>query len=125
MKSQAAVEFLIVLGFVLFFFVLFFIALNQNMSEKYREEEEIVVKNLALSIQDEINLASGATDGYSRQFKIDETLYGRTYYINIIDERIYIRTEKAAISLPVSNLTGNIKIGINVIKKENGRVYLN
>ena len=103
-RSQAATEFLIVLGLAVFFFTIFFLVINQNVSEKYREKEEILVENLALNIQDEINLAFQSSDGYYRQFKIDETISGNPYCINITNNKIYIKTEKAAISLPVASI---------------------
>ncbi len=128
-KSQSAIEFLILTGFLLFSFTVFFLVIQGNMSDKLEERQNLAVKSVAITVQDEINLAFQSSDGYSREFKIPETINGADYKINITEEMIYLRTDdgKYAIALPVKNVTGDVKKqpDINVIKKENGEVKLN
>ena len=127
--SQSAIEFLIITGFLLFSFTVFFVAVQGNMSDKVRERQELAVKNVALTVQDEINLASQSMDGYSRNFKVPEKINGKDYEINATEGIVYLRTVdgKYAIALPVKNVTGELKKepDINTIRKENGIVYLN
>ncbi|MFH1307522.1 MAG: hypothetical protein ABIH72_01590 [archaeon] len=124
-KSQTAIEFMIVLGSALFFFTLIFLVINENIADKNREKETIIVSNLAKSVQDEINLASEASNGYYREFFIADNIIGKDYLISVIESRIIIKTDKNAISLPVQNVTGFIQKGSNTIRKEDGIVYLN
>jgi hypothetical protein len=126
-RSQSAIEFLILTGFLLFSFTILFVAIQGNMSDKLRERQELAVKSIAIAVQDEINLASQSIDGYYRQFKIPEEINGKDYEINITDGTVYLRTvdKRYAIALPVQNVTGDLIRGTNTIKKEGGEVKLN
>jgi len=75
--SQSAIEFLILTGFLLFSFTIFFGVIQGNMSDKLKERQDLAVKSVAITVQDEINLASQSMDGYYRQFKIPEEINGR------------------------------------------------
>lgn len=126
-KSQSAIEFIILVGAVLFFFTIFFVGVHESMSDKIQERQNNLVKELAFSIQDEINLAYESGEGYRREFKIPEQINGQDYEANLTAEMIYIKTSngKHAIALPVLPITGNIIKGTNIIKKQDGILYLN
>ena len=126
-KAQSAIEFIILIMFLLFFFILFFVSIQESMSDKVKEQKNLVVKEIASTVQDEINLASKASDGYSRKFKIPEKISNQDYYLSITGEMVYLKTldEKSAIALPVPEITGQVIKGENTIRKENGVVYLN
>jgi hypothetical protein len=124
-KSQTGMEFLIIAGTVLFFFTLFFVAIHTTTEERNEERENLVIKNLALSIQDEINLATEASDGYVRTFKVPELILGKNYDVEIVDNHINIKTNRNALSLRINDVIGQIQKGENIIKKQNGTVYLN
>ena len=126
-KGQSAIEFVILIGFVLLFFSIFFLATQENMSDKIREKQNIAIKEVALTVQDEINLAFKSSDGYSRKFKLPEKIGNQDYDINIIEDMVYIKTEnnKYAMALPIPKITGNIVKGDNEIKKNGEEVKLN
>lgn len=124
-KGQAAMEFLIVFGAMLFFFVIFFGIIQENISEKDQEKERIVAQSVALDVQDEINLAAESSEGYFRGFSIPENILGKEYQINVTQGRILISFDKFSASYNSRNVSGIIKKGLNEIKKENGTVYLN
>jgi len=126
-RSQSAIEFMILMGFLLFSFTVFFLIIQGNMADKLKEREGLSVKSIAITVQDEINLASEASDGYRREFKIPNNINGREYEINATEGVVYIRTldRKYAMAFPVQNITGEVKKGDNVIEKENGEVKLN
>lgn len=126
-RSQTATEFVAMVSFLLFFFAVFFLAIQGNMSTKMRENKDLAIKEIALTAQDELNLALESTDGYYREFKIPQTLNGQEYDINITEGLVYVRTvdNKYAIALPVANVTGDIRKDVNIIKKENGEILLN
>ena len=124
-RGQSAVEFAIVFGFVLFSFIVFFAVIQGNQSEKNKEKERIIIQNIALDVQDEINLAAESSEGYARQFKTPLNILGKDYEINITDNYIQVKMGKHAIAYKVFQVTGLIQKGPNNIKKENGIVYLN
>jgi len=124
-KTQSGLEFLIVSAVVLFFFVIFFVAIQTNTEERNKEKELMLVNNLALSVQDEINLATEASSGYKREFYVPDRISNKDYYISIVENSIYIKTDDNALSLQVEPVIGNIKKGDNIIKKEDGKIYLN
>ena len=126
-KSQGSLEFIILIGTLMFFFAVFFLGIQEGMSDKLRQKQNIKVKEIALNVQNEINLALEASEGYSRNFSVTQTVLGKSYDLNIIEESIYIRTSdsKIALSLPVANVIGDVQKGNNFIKKEGGIIYLN
>ena len=124
-KAQSSIELIALISALIFFLTIFLGIIYDNISEKSKEKETIVVKNLALSILDEITLAAKSSNGYYRNFEVPETINSKSYEINITSERVYIKTSANAMSYPVQNITGKLKKGVNIIKKENGIVYLN
>jgi len=125
-KAQSGMEFMIISATVLLFFTLIFLSIQRNVSEKQKEQEIIVVENLALSVQEEISIALSASEGYSREFIVPEKIFGKDYEIQIVDNStIYVKSPISAIALSTGKINGDILKGINIIKKENGKVYLN
>lgn len=125
-RGQGSIEFIIVLGVVLLFFVIFFGIIKMNQANKYEENEEKMFQNIVLDVRDEINIAAGSTDGYYREFQIPTNVYGKDYEINISSNGyVYLTSERYAVSYKASNVTGEVKKGPNIIRKENGTVYLN
>ncbi|MFA5174471.1 MAG: hypothetical protein WC438_04795 [Candidatus Pacearchaeota archaeon] len=126
-KAQSSIEFMILVGVVIFFLVVFLGAIQGSMSDKLKEKQSIMVQDLASSVQDEINLASKSSDGYYRNFNIPEKINGRDYSIEILEEMVYVKTNdnKNALALPLASVTGNVVKGENIITKQNGEVVLN
>jgi len=128
-KSQGSVEFMILVGIVLFFFVTFFLSIQESMSYKIEQKKMIVVKNIALSVQDEFNLALKSSDGYERTFEIPSDINGQDYIIGIQEDTVYVKTldEKTVIYLPVANVTmiNDINKGSNKITKQGGIINVN
>ncbi len=127
LKGQSSLEFFVLAGVAVFFFLIFSLAVQMNIGEKTVERTNLEVKELASSVQDEINLAAGASDGYRREFYIPEKVANKDYQINIVDDSVYVRTDdgKFALSLPVSEVIGDVLEGNNFITKINGKVYIN
>jgi hypothetical protein len=125
-RGQSAIEFIIVLGVVLFFFVLFFGAIKISQGDKEKENRDMLFQNIALDVRDEINIASGASDGYYRDFTIPQNVLGTDYEINLTDiGYVYLKSERYAVSYKAVRINGDIQKGVNIIRKENGQVYLN
>ena len=126
-KSQTSIEFLVLIGTVMFFFVLFFVAIHENMSDKIRERQNILFKEVALSVQDEINLALKSSEGYERGFNIPNDINGKSYEINLVEETVYIKSDDGKISMafPIASVSGDVVKGDNIIKKQGEVIYLN
>ncbi|GEM_PF-882621 len=124
-RGQAAFELLLIGGVITVFLTMFLIVIMGNFSDLTKKKEALLLKELALHVQTEINLASKSSEGYSREFRLPLNLEGKAYEANITDARIYARTAQNAISLNVEDVQGDVKKGINTIRKSNGVVYLN
>jgi len=125
--GQSAVEFIIIMGVVLVFFVVFLTVIKGKQNEKVDENEKILMQNLVLDIKEEINIAATASEGYHREFEIPDNVRGREFKINLTDDNyVSLESERHSFSYKTSEVNGTIiKGGINIIRKENGTVYLN
>jgi alpha-N-acetylglucosamine transferase len=126
-KGQVGMEFMIIAGALIFFCALFLLAVQNRQEERVYQRQIIQLKEIALTVQNEINLASESTEGYIREFEIPTTAGSQEYEINLTQGSIYIKTtnDKHALSLPIPEVEGNINKTYNLIKKINGTVYLN
>lgn len=127
-KAQSAIEFVIIVGAMFFIFVSFIGFIGVQMEEKTFQKKDVAVKEVGLTLQDEINLASKSSDGYSRSFKLPYTMLKYDYSIRINDNLIYINdsTQRHTIAIPIINVTGQpVVIGLNNITKRNGTILLN
>ena len=127
-KGQSAIEFVIIVGAVTFFFLAFLVALQQNLADERERNIDFTAKEVALTVQNEIDIASKATDGYSRSFDLPQRLLNSDYSINIVGQNsVYLNTAdgRHGLSLPVANVTGNVQKGTNLIEALNKTVYLN
>ena len=126
-KAQSSIEFFILIGAVLFFFMIILLAVQTSIADDIKQKKNIAIKEIALNLQDEVSLASSSTDGYSRTFSLPTDIQTDDYLINITGNLIFIRTTdgKHALALPVLNITGQPKKGDNTLKKLSGSVLLN
>ncbi|MFH1291255.1 MAG: hypothetical protein ABIH79_01735 [archaeon] len=126
-KAQVSVEFIIILGTVFFFASIFLLVIQENMNDKTYQRENLLVKEIALIVQDEINLALQSGDGYLREFELPQKAGNIDYEANIESGIVYIKTidNRHALTLPVANVVGDVNITMNIIKKIDGVIYLN
>lgn len=126
-SGQSAVEFIILAVAVLFFFVIFLVFIQEKVASTNYESLSVALYDVAVSIQEEINLATSSSNGYSRQFNIPKNLNGLNYTVNLTEGSVYAKTidGKHALILPVSSVQGNLIIGTNYISKINELIYLN
>ena len=123
--GQSAIEFVVIFGFVLFFFISFFTIIQGNQSEKNKEKEKTMIQNIALDIEDEINLAAQSSEGYYREFNLPSNIMGKEYYIEIVNDSIYVHSDDFGVSYLIFDVQGALLKGENNISKKNGKVYLN
>ncbi|MEA3248199.1 MAG: hypothetical protein U9Q73_00675 [Nanoarchaeota archaeon] len=126
-KAQVSVEFIIILGTILFFASIFLLVIQENTRDKTYQRENLLVKEIALIVQSEVSLALQSGDGYLREFELPQKAGNLDYEINITSGVIYVKTtnNRHALTLPVAAVVGEINITTNTIKKTNGVIYLN
>lgn len=124
-KSQVSTEFMILSGIALVTAIIFiFISLDQAKT-LYETKEFLLVKDVALKIQDEISIVSYIEDGYSREFKIPEKVNNKDYNISIINNTMVVWTNTTVYFSEIVNITGNLNKGSNTITKTSGNIYIN
>ncbi|HLC47377.1 MAG TPA: LamG-like jellyroll fold domain-containing protein [Candidatus Nanoarchaeia archaeon] len=126
-KAQSSLEFMILAGVMLFFFLAFFAAMSDQMLGLYRAREDKRVNDLILSVRDEIELARAAQSGYERAFSLPATLEGRNYSIRFYgDEKFIVRFSDRFYEQPSPpNVQGDLFKGKNVIAKRGNLIMLN
>lgn len=125
--AQSAIELVILIGAVLFFFTVFFLLIQENMADKLKQKRNLIAMETALQVKNEIAIASETSDGYYREFDIPKKIGSQEYDISLTEDLVYIKThdEKIALALPVMKATGQPLKGTNTIQKQEGVVYLN
>lgn len=126
-KAQVGMEFLIIVGAVVFFVSVFLLGIQNSQQQKTYSHQVIQLKEIALTVQNEINLASSSSEGYYREFKIPQTAGSQEYEITLDQGIVYINTTngKHALALPTKEVVGNINKTDNIIRKVNGEILLN
>ncbi|MFP4111668.1 MAG: hypothetical protein ACLFPQ_06650 [Candidatus Woesearchaeota archaeon] len=82
-KSQAGIEFTVLIGFMMFVFVMIFFALSDNIGDANQKDQKRKVYELADYLDNEIRLASLVEDGYYKELQLPGTIDGMNYNINI------------------------------------------
>jgi hypothetical protein len=126
-KAQSSIEFIILIGFVMTAFAIFFIVINESVRETTEEKMDLEVKEVALTIQNEIDLAYNSIEGYSRNFTLPKVISGKYYSVLIEEDIVFVSTidEKHFSSFPIKNVTGQVSILFtNTISKSNGEVKI-
>jgi hypothetical protein len=124
-KGQGTVEFIILFSSALFFFVIFMGIIQMNIADTNLEKQRIFLQNIALNVKNEIAFVAESKDGYTREFYVPQNSLGIDYEINLTDGYVFCFMTDYSISYRVFNVTGQIQKGDNLIRKENGEVYLN
>lgn len=127
LKSQSALEFIVLTSFMLLVVLGLFAVTSTRMLEASEEGNRKTAEDIADYAYREIEIAKSVNDGYTRIFEMPQTVNGVNYSIQIVDNREivvnYLGYEHVKF-LPV-NVTGNILKGSNKISKGNGITSLN
>ena len=124
-KSQAALEFLILVGIVLFIFTIMIGVVSSRTTDIYKKREAVIGEDIVTKVQKEVNLASRVLDGYTREFSIPQKIGKKNYSISITGNEVILSTEKEDFWKIIPSVVGNITKGSNTIRKTNGVIYIN
>ena len=124
-RAQAAIEFMMLAAVLLFVFIMIFAIISYNVSSINKKKENIVGEDIVTKVQKEINLAARVLDGYSREFYIPLKFGKGNYEINISGNEVILYKGQNTFWRRIPEVVGNITAGTNIIRKENGTIYLN
>jgi hypothetical protein len=125
-QSQFALEFTVLIAFMLLLFLGFFAVTSSRVLDAKDEENRQIAEDLANLVFEEIKLANSVEDGYSRVFNIPRKVKGASYNVSIIENRELVanyRGNEHLIFLP-DNVVGNVSVGVNEIRRIDNIVYL-
>jgi amino acid permease len=125
-NSQAAIEFIILISFMLFVILSFFSITSSKVLEARDEGNKNIAKTIAEYAYIEIQTAKSVSDGYIRNFTMPDAVNGRNYSVGIIDNREIVINymDYEYVKFLPSNITGNISKGQNIITKANGIIKI-
>ena len=125
MKSQAAMEFMILVGILLLVFSIMFGVIASKTTDMSKKKEIIIADDIVTKVQKETNLAARVLDGYSREFTLPQNIANKDYNISIVGNEVILSTEKQDFWRVIPTVVGNVTKGNNRINKTNGIIYLN
>lgn len=124
-KSQVAMEFLYVIGIVIFISIILSKVVLNYYEEKRNYENIDVAKEIVLNVENEIMLASKVNPGYLRSFEIPENLNNVDYNISVSYDEIVLIYENMSFASRIPNVTGDVLKGVNTIRNVNNKICLN
>ena len=126
-RAQSAIEFVVTVSFMLIVILTFFGLTSSKVLEAQEEGNKKIAEDIANLAYKEIEFAKSLNDGYIRTFSMPQTVNGADYSISVIDNRElvvnYLGFEY--VKFMPGNVTGNIAKGINIILKDEGKIFLN
>lgn len=126
-RAQSSVEFMILVGFVLMFFVAFLFTLAIASSERLAERQRLAIQQIAQTVQEEVAFAHSTVDGYQRTFVLPLHIVNLEYELEVIDLLLYVHTVdgEQALVVSIKNVTGTFTPGSNTLRRFNNTVYAN
>ncbi|MBU2561151.1 MAG: hypothetical protein KKD17_02555 [Nanoarchaeota archaeon] len=120
-----AFEFVVLVA-VLFTAVIVFTAfVRDNFTAVQGDTDYFKLKDVALSVKAELNLAIALDDGYQRAFFVPLTLDGLEYNITKENGFLMFSAAGAEYTVSVPPYAGTLQKGNNVIRKTDGAVEVN
>jgi hypothetical protein len=135
-RGQTAIEFIILLGFMLFVFTTFFYVIHERSSIIVAQNNHLELQTISDILLQEITIASRVKDGYTRTFEIPFTLKNGNYTVMLSNSsEITVTTidEEYLVFLPVAvsidtgagtQASGRIYPGTIIIAKRNNNITL-
>jgi len=132
-KAQTSMEFVILTGFMLLAFLIFYVIIQSKLVEANTNSIDSAAKQVETLVVNELKVAESVTDGYYREFELPQRVNGMDYTVKIIPgvsdtpeivvryngrERVYFVSQTY-----VSNLS-RVSKGLNNVSKSNGIILL-
>lgn len=132
-KAQSSTEFVILITFMLIVFLGFIYLLQTKMNESISDKEDLIAEDIASKIIGEIRLAESVSDNYNRTFTLPSRPEGLVYTVSILGDPVgaeltikYGQNDKEKVFFLDSkvSIASTIKIGNNIITKDNGVITI-
>jgi hypothetical protein len=81
-KAQSSMEFVILLSFMIFVFLLFFIIIEGKIVSLTTEKLDLEAQDVLTLVTDEVRIAESVSDSYYRQFILPGNIKGLDYNIS-------------------------------------------
>ena len=119
-KAQAAIEFAILLGFVLIGVSSLFVLLASTLERYDQNRDEAIIEQIINVVETEIFFARSAEGEFSREFFLPYNLQGISYTITFRDTRELLIRYKGIerVHFFTEDVIGNISKGYNTVVKE-------
>ncbi|MFH1063865.1 MAG: hypothetical protein V1729_02175 [Candidatus Woesearchaeota archaeon] len=124
-KGQVAFEFVILVAILFSAMLVFTLFVSENFSEVQSDTDYFKMKDIALTVKSEINLAAALDDGYQRSFFVPLTIDGLEYNISTESTSLLFTSSGAEYVVAVPSYSGTVKKGNNVIQKIDGNIEIN
>lgn len=124
-KAQLSLEFAFVTIILLFLTILVVLVSGNKLTDFKNEKDIFLLKDIAATVRNEIQVAYAMDSGYVRSFDLPETLDGQDYTISIQNNFISAAMGDEQIELATQLINGTLAHGTNVIRKVGGNVLLN
>ncbi len=124
-RAQVAFEFVVLIAVLFTVLIIFISFVRDNFSEVQSDTDYFKMKDIAISVKSEINLAAALEDGYQRSFFIPLTIDGLEYNITNENSTLLFSSYGAEYSVSVPAFSGTLQKGNNVIRKFSGSVEVN
>ncbi len=128
-KGQAAIELFALISALIIIFLVVMVIERDRDEMIYAQRTEMDGKRIAEVVSTEINTAVIVGRGYSHRFSIPEYLASHTGYslsVNTTHQFVEISWTGGYYIMPIitSNVTGNPRVGYNLISNQNGEVVI-
>ncbi len=125
-KSQASIEFLILIGIMTIISVLVLAVLGNYSDRTATAIEETIFKDYGNYLQSEIITASQVNDGYIRKITLPNSIHGYEYTISNTNKSFKIISERSNIEFfyDIPKISGTLKKGENIIRKKEGVINI-
>jgi len=126
-NAQFSIEFIMLIAFMFLVFLGFMAVVTSKIIEAKENERQKIAEDIAALARNEIDIAKSMADGYARNFTIPSKIKGNSYTIEIINDRELVvkYLDKEYVEFLPEKVAGNVNLGANSIRKENGVVYIN
>src|SRR3989338_1578056 len=126
-NAQFSIEFIMLIAFMFLVFLGFMAVVTSKIIEAKENERQKIAEDIAALARNEIDIAKSMVDGYARNFTIPSKIKGNSYTIEIINDRELVvkYLDKEYVEFLPEKVAGNVNLGANSIRKENGVVYIN
>jgi hypothetical protein len=83
-KAQTSMEFVILTGFMLLAFLVFYVVIQSKLVEANRDSIDRAAKQVETLVVNELKVAESVTDGYYREFELPSRVNNMDYVVKII-----------------------------------------